>query len=75
MWSRWISGVTPAIDPDYVQFGSAEWFWERYANSYALQVEPARYKRKDEAILEQAEALHVQQIREFFFSKLRELLE
>jgi len=65
----------PALDPDYVQFGSAEWFWKCYVNSYALQLEPTRYKRKDEALLEHAEALHVQQRRGLFFSKLRDLLE
>jgi len=65
----------PALDSDYVQFGSAEWFWNRYVNSYALQLEPTRYKRKDEAILEHAEALHVQQRRGLFFGKLRDLLK
>jgi len=65
----------PELDPDYIQFGSAEWFWKRYVNSYALQLEPARFKRKDEAILEHAEALHVQQQRGLFFSKLRDLLK
>ena len=33
----------PAIDPEYVQFGSPAWFWEQHLNSYALQVEPARF--------------------------------
>jgi hypothetical protein len=65
----------PELDPDYVQFGSADWFWKRYVNSYALQLEPARFKRKDEAILEHTEALHVQQQRGLFFSKLRDLME
>ena len=65
----------PELDPDYIQFGSAEWFWKRYVNSYALQLEPARFKRKDEAILEHAEALHVQQRRGLFFRKLRDLLK
>jgi hypothetical protein len=65
----------PELDPDYVQFGSAEWFWKRYVNSYALQLEPTRYKRKDEAILEHAEALHIQQRRGLFFSELRDLLK
>jgi len=65
----------PELDPDYIQFGSAEWFWKRYVNSYALQLEPARCKRKDEAILDHAEALHVQQRRGLFFSKLRDLME
>jgi hypothetical protein len=65
----------PELDPDYIQFGSAEWFWKRHVNSFALQLEPARFKRKDEAILDYKEALHVQQQRGLFFSKLRDLLE
>ena len=40
-----------AIDPEYVQFCCAEWFWKRQINSYALQVEPDRLKRKDTAII------------------------
>jgi len=63
-----------AIDPDYVQFGSADWFWERWVNSYALQVEPARFKTADEATIEGAEALHVQQTRDTFFADLRKLV-
>jgi hypothetical protein len=65
----------PAIDVDYVQFGSADWFWQRHPNSYALQVEPARHITKDEATLEHAEALHVQRIRDLFFVELEELLK
>jgi len=61
-------------DPDYVQFGSADWFWENWANSYALQVEPARYMTADEAILQCEEALHVQQTRDLFFTELRKLV-
>jgi len=62
-------------DPGYIQFGSAEWFWERHVNSYALQVEPVRYKTKDKVTLEYAEALEVQKRRDLFFGKVRELLE
>jgi hypothetical protein len=65
-----------AIDPDNVQFGSPTWFrrrWPRF-NCYALQVEPARLMDKDEAVLEPAEALQVQQARDRFFRKLRTLL-
>ncbi len=65
----------PAIDVDYVQFGSADWFWERHPNSYALQVEPARYMTRDEATLGHAEALHVQRIRDLFFVTLKQLLK
>ena len=64
-----------ARDPDYVQFGSADWFWDRHVNSYALQVEPARYMRLDEAVLDHAEALRVQERRDRFFQHLAELLQ
>lgn len=67
-------GEIPKIDPDYVQFGSADWFWERWINSYALQVEPRRYKNQDEVILPADEARHVQHTRDRFFAALREVL-
>jgi hypothetical protein len=63
-----------ADDPDYVQFGSAEWFWDRHANSYALQVEPVRYMQRDEALLDHAEALRVQERRDLLFENLGKLL-
>ena len=63
-----------AVDPGYVQFGSADWFWERWTNSYALQVEPAIHMTKDEAVLDCAEALHTQWTRDCFFRELRVLL-
>lgn len=63
-----------ADDPDYVQFGSAEWFWERHPNSYALQVEPRRYSRMDEALLGHEEALRVQERRDMLFEDLGRLL-
>jgi hypothetical protein len=65
----------PAIDPGYIQFGSADWFWKRWPNSYALQVEPVAHQLKDEAILESAEALHTQRARHLFFREIRALLE
>ena len=61
-------------DPEYVQFGSAEWFWARQKNSYVLQVEPERFKDKDQVTIDYQEALHVQEVRDNFFSKLRTLL-
>jgi hypothetical protein len=63
-----------AVDPGYIQFGSADWFWERWVNSYALQVEPIAHKLSDEAILESGEALHTQGVRDRFFRELRVLL-
>ena len=65
----------PAMDPENVQFCCAEWFWKRQVNSYALQVEPDRFKREDTAILEFREALHIEKIRNEFFARLYKLLE
>ena len=67
--------LVPSLDPDYVQFGSADWFWERYPNSYALQVEPARHMTKDHVVIEHSEALYIEEIRDLFFTRLKELLE
>lgn len=64
-----------AIDPENVQFCCAEWFWERQINSYALQVEPDRFKRKDTAIIDFKEAVKIERIRNIFFNRLYELLE
>ena len=63
----------PAIDPEYVQFCCAEWFWKRQINSYALQVEPDRSKREDTAIIDFKEALYIEKIRNTFFLQLYEL--
>ena len=61
------------IDPENTQFCSAGWFWERQVNSYALQVEPDRFKHKDKVILDYREALHIEKIRNEFFVQLKEL--
>jgi hypothetical protein len=68
-----LSRVT-AIDPGFVQFGSPDWFWDQWVNSYALQVEPTAYQSKDEVILEVAEALRTQRARDLFFIELRALM-
>jgi hypothetical protein len=64
----------PRTVPGYVQFGSAEWFWERWVNAYALQVEPVAHQLEDEAILEPAEAICTQMARDRFFGELGTLL-
>ena len=63
------------IDPENIQFCCAEWFWKRQVNSYALQVEPDRFKHEDKAILDYKEALNIEKIRNEFFVKLKELLQ
>ena len=61
-------------DPEFIQFGSAEWFWDRQVNSYALQVAPERFMDKDQVTIDYREALRVQDVRDNFFSGLRNLL-
>jgi hypothetical protein len=63
------------ISPDNIQFCSAEWFWKRQVNSYALQVEPDRFKDQDRAILSYREALQIEKIRNRFFLQLEEILQ
>jgi hypothetical protein len=62
------------IDVEYVQFGSPDWFWQKYPNSYALQVEPKRFAFQDQAILEHIEAQYVQSVRDKFFQRIRDLV-
>ncbi|KPL14127.1 MAG: hypothetical protein AMS23_07585 [Bacteroides sp. SM1_62] len=64
-----------AIDPENIQFCSARWFWRRQVNSYALQVEPDRFKHQDKAVLDYKEALYIENLRNEFFLKLERLLQ
>jgi hypothetical protein len=64
----------PLMDPEYIQFGCAEWFWERQVNSYALQVEPARFMTKDRAVISYKEALHIQKLKGNVFGKLNTIV-
>ncbi len=61
------------IDPEYIQFGCGDWFWRRYPNSYALQVEPERFRDKDTALVSITEALHLQEVRNRMFERIREI--
>jgi hypothetical protein len=63
------------IDPENIQFCSATWFWKRQVNSYALQVQPDRFKDKDKSTLEYHEALRIEKVRNAFFAQLRALLQ
>ena len=69
-----LSGLV-SIDPEYIQFGCAEWFWERQVNSYVLQVEPERFKTKDRIVVDYQEALHIERVRNEFFSELGRVIE
>jgi hypothetical protein len=60
----------PAVDSELIQLGSPTWFWDRHPNSYALQVEPARYAHRDVAMIPYREALTIEMVRGRFFSSL-----
>ena len=66
---------TTAVDPENIQFCCAEWFWKKQVNSYALQVEPDRFKHEDKALLDYKEALKIETIRNQFFAQLKILIE
>ena len=67
-------GQIPSQDAGYIQFGCADWFWNRQVNSFALQVEPERFKDRDSVTLDYQEALHVEAVRNVFFARLNEVL-
>ena len=69
-----LNGIT-LIDSNNIQFCSAGWFWEQQVNSYALQVEPEKFKNKDTAVLDYKEAVHIEKTRNKFFAELHKLLE
>ena len=62
------------IDSENIQFGCANWFWKRQANSFVLQVEPERYKYFDKASLQYQEALLIESLRNKFFIELNALI-
>jgi hypothetical protein len=64
-----------AIDLENIHFCCAEWFWKRQVNSYALQVEPDRFKHEDTALLDYQEALKIESLRNEFFVHLKKLLQ
>ena len=68
-------GEVAAIDPEYIQFCSAEWFWKDQVNSYALQVEPERHKTKDRCSVSYKEALHIEKVRTAFFAEIRRIVQ
>ena len=61
-------------DRKNIQFCCADWFWKRQVNSYALQVEPDRFKNEDKVLLGYEEAFHINKIRNKFFADLTNLL-
>lgn len=57
-----------AMDPEFIQFGSADWFWEQVPNIYCLQLEPERMKHLDSGNISWEEAIRIENLRGPFFS-------
>lgn len=64
----------PELEPECVQFGSSGWFWNQYLNSYVLQVEPVRFASQDTVLLSYQETCIVEEVRNMFFNRLRDIL-
>lgn len=64
-----------AIDPLYIQFGSAEWFWDMTPNTYVVQLEPLSGACQDSVIVKLDEAIHLERLRERFFMHLEEIAQ
>lgn len=60
------------VDRSLVQFCSAQWFWDQWLNSYALQVMPQRFRENDSAIIDYHEAGEIKRVRDIFFAFMKE---
>ena len=63
-----------SVDPENVQFGSAEWFWDQWPNSYVVQVMPHRFRDLDKARISYLEACELEKIRDKFFVALNQMV-
>ena len=60
----------PSIDQKNIQYGSAEWFWERQINSFVVQVEPERFKWQDRCVVGYTEAIKLEEVRSLFWQEI-----
>lgn len=62
------------ISPEYIQFGSASWFWDICVNSYVLQVSPLSHACEDHFDVSIEEAFQIERTRDKFFDRMRDIL-
>jgi len=65
----------PSIDQKNIQYGSAEWFWERQINSFVVQVEPERFKWQDRCVIDYTEAIKLEEVRSLFWQEINEIVD
>jgi hypothetical protein len=63
-----------SIDKLYIQIGCADWFWDQQVNSFALQVEPERFKFQDTCLIDYQEGIHIENVRNSFFEELQKII-
>ena len=54
-----------------MHFFSAQWFWDQWINSYAVQIISKRFKVKDSVVIDFHEAEKLKQARDIFFAYLK----
>ncbi len=67
-------GRITQLDPGNIQLCSADWFWQRQVNSFALQLEPERHKHRDTAMIPYSEAVYLEGLRKRLWAALAALL-
>lgn len=69
-----LENIPLGVDQDTVQFCSAQWFWDQWVNSYALQVMPRRFQDQDSAYISYHEAREIGRVRDAFYIFLKEFI-
>ena len=69
-----LMNIASVIDRDNIQICSAQWFWDQWPNSYAIQVMPERFKKSDSAQITYAEAREIAEVRDACFAYLDDFL-
>lgn len=72
-FAQQLKDISLTVEHGLVQFCSAQWFWDQWVNSYALQVMPQRFKDKDSTVLDLHEAGNIKQARDTFFAYLKDI--
>jgi len=70
-----LMNIPLSIDRHKIQFCSAQWFWDQWLNSYALQVMPKRFKEQDTAQLVITEAREIEKVRDYFFVFFKDFVD
>jgi len=71
-FAQQLKDISLTVEQGLVQFCSAQWFWDQWVNSYALQIMPQRFKDKDSVVIDFHEAEKIKQARDIFFAYMKD---